>query len=175
MSNTVLLWLMFIAAWLTLFFMKKEEIKRWFPVALAAIVTTTIIHDAGTALGLWATTQTIFPFNEMLPYYYGTMPVLTMWVFKFTYGRFWIYMLANLILDIGFNFFLLSYFLPIRGIFEFHIHPLYSLPITLGHAVILYIYQVWQDNALLNSKTIKNMNLQPSAAKPLPYDDKKQK
>lgn len=165
------MWSMFLTAWLTLFFMKKDKIKKWFPVGLAAIVTTTIIHDVGTTLGFWATIQPIFPFSEMLPYYYGTMPVLTIWVFKFTYGRFWLYMLVNLVLDIGFNFFLLSYFLPVRGIFEFNINPLFSLPITLGHAVVLYIYQIWQDDALLSTRDIKNYKLQPSAAKPLPKDD----
>ena len=147
--------------------MKKEEIKRWMPVSMFALVLTTMIHDVGTTLGFWATRESIFPFYEMFPYYYGTMPVLTIWVFKFTYGHFGKYFITNTILDIGFNFFLLNYFLPSRGVFEFSISPFLSLPITLMHAVVIYGYQMWQDDVLLGTKHIINNNIQPAAAKPL--------
>jgi hypothetical protein len=153
--------------WLSLFFMKKEEIKRWMPVAMFALVLTVIIHDVGTRLGFWAIRESIFPFHQMMPYFFGTMPVLTIWVFKFTYGRFWMYFITNTILDIGFNFFLLNYLLPNRGIFDFYISPFLSLPITLMHAIVIYGYQMWQDGVLLDTKKIVANNMQPAVAKPL--------
>lgn len=161
------MWSMFFIPWLSLFFMKKKEVKRWLPVTLFAVVLTTIIHDIGTTLGFWATRESTFPFYQMLPYYYGFMPVLTIWVFKFTYRRFGMYFITNLILDIGFNFFLLNYFLPSRGIMDFNISPVLSLPITLTHAIVIYGYQLWQDSMLLDTKMIIDNNLQPVAAKPL--------
>ncbi|WP_215828954.1 hypothetical protein [Pelorhabdus rhamnosifermentans] len=167
MSNGIIMWSMFFIPWLSLFFMKKEEVKHWMPVAMFAVVLTTIIHDVGTTLGFWATRESTFPFYEMMPYYYGFMPVLTLWVFKFTYGRFWGYLITNTILDIGFNFFLLSYFLPSIGIFDFNISPVLSLPITLTHAIVIYGYQIWQDDIFLRAKNMINNNLQPAAAKPL--------
>ena len=133
-----------------------------------AVVLTTIIHDIGTTLGFWATRESTFPFYQMIPYYYGTMPVLTIWVFKFTYGHFGMYFVTNTILDIGFNFFLLNYFLPIRGILDFSISPFPSVLITLMHAVLIYGYQMWQESILLNSKNIIVSYIQPAAAKPLP-------
>jgi len=157
--------------------MKKEEVKRWMPVAMFAIVLTTIIHDVGTTLGFWATQESTFPFDQMLPYYYGTMPVLTIWVFKFTYGYFGMYFVTNTILDIGFNYFLLNYFLPSRGILDFNISPLPSVLITLMHAVLIYGYQTWQDDILLHTKNIIISHIQPAAAKPLPHqqeDDTKE-
>ena len=166
MSTSVIMWSMFFIPWLSLFFMKKEEVKRWMPVAIFAVVLTTIIHDVGTTLGFWATRESIFPFHQMIPYYYGAMPVLTIWIFKFTYGRFGIYFVTNTILDIGFNFFLLNYFLPSRGVFDFNIEPFLSLPITLMHAVVIYGYQMWQDDMLLGTQNIVNNSIQPAAAKP---------
>lgn len=164
---------MFFIPWLSLFFMKKEEVKRWMPVAVFAALLSMVIHDIGVTLGFWATLEAPFPFYQILPYYLGFMPVLTIWVFKFTYSRFGLYMATNIILDIGFNFILLNYFLPSRGIFNFNLPPLLSLPITLTHAVVIYVYQIWQDNVLLSTREIQNYKLQPSAAKPLPkYDDK---
>ena len=87
------------------------------PVGLWAIVSTTIIHDVGISLGFWIVKWSAFPFNEMMPYYYGTIPILVMWIFKFTYGRYWLYIIINMILDIVFAFFLLNFFFPSRGIF----------------------------------------------------------
>ena len=161
------MWSMFFIPWLSLFFMKKEEVKRWTPVSLFAVVLSTIIHDVGTTLGFWATRESIFPFDEMFPYYYGAMPVLTIWVFKFTYGHFGKYFITNAVLAIGFNFFLLNYFLPSRGLFELSISPILSLPITLMHAVVIYGYQMWQGGVLFDTKHIIDNNIQPAAAKPL--------
>jgi hypothetical protein len=167
LSTNVIMWSMLFIPWSSLFLMKKDEARRWMPVAMFAVVLSTIIHDVGTALGFWATRESTFPFYQMFPYYFGTMPVLTIWVFKYTYGRFWMYFVINTILDIGFNFFLLNYFLPSRGIYEFSISPFLSLPITLMHAVLIYGYQMWLDNIPLYTKNIINSNIQPAAAKPL--------
>jgi hypothetical protein len=155
--------------------MKKEEVKRWMPVTLFAVILTTIIHDIGTTLGFWATRESIFPFYQMMPYFYGTMPILTIWTFKFTYGRFGIYFVTNIILDIVFNFFLLHYFLPSRGLMDFNISPFLSLPITLIHAIAIYGYQMWQDDILLDTKNIIENTIHPAVAKPLPKQEDDEK
>ncbi|QDR80312.1 hypothetical protein [Sporomusa termitida] len=174
MSNSFIMWSLTIVPWLSLFFMKKNEIKHWMPVATFAVVLTTIIGDIGIRLGFWATRESIYPFAQMLPYAFGIMPVLTIWVFKFTYERFWLYMVTNTILDIGFNFFLLNYFLSSRGIIDINISPFLSLPITLMHAVVIYGYQRWQDDVLLSTRNVAEYKCQPAAAKPfanLPKDE----
>lgn len=167
MSNDTIVWLMFFAPWLTLFFMQTKEVKHWLPVAFLATILATIIHDIGTALGFWTVTYSVYPFNQLSPYFFGTMPVLTIWVFKLTYGRFERYMLVNGLLDIGFNFIILGYFLPLRGIMTLNIPPLYSLPITLIHAAAIYAYQKWQEEA---HGTEAAYTLRPAAAKPLDED-----
>ena len=168
MSNSVIMWSMFFIPWLSLFFLYKEEIRHWMPVAMFAVVLTTIINDIGATLGFWVNQESTFPFHQMLPYYYGAMPVLTIWIFKFTYGRFVTYMVTNIILDIGFNFFLLNYFLPSRGIMSFNISPFLSLLITLMHAVIIYGYQMWQVGINFDPEPIIVNTIQPAVAKPLP-------
>lgn len=171
MSNATLMWSMLFIPWFTLLFMKREEVRRWFPVSMAAVILTHIINDFGVTLGFWELKESFPPFKYLQPYFYGAMPVLTIWVFKFTYDRFWLYMLANTILDIGFNFLLLDYILPSRGIIGFYILPLYSLPITLVHAAAIYLYQKWQDGELQIELV---PNVKPAAVKPLvndPSDD----
>lgn len=172
MSNQILQWSMFIVPWLTLFFMKRDDIKRYMPVASFATVLSTIIHDAGITLGFWVVLKTVFPFKEMIPYLYGNMFVITLWVFKFTYGRFWLYAVTNLILDIGFNFFFLNIFLRSKGILDMTITPLQGLPITLIHALVIYFYQMWQEGIFAQSKRkYFSPNLQPAVAKPLSEEE----
>ncbi len=175
MGNQILQWSMFILPWLTLFFMKKEDIKRYMPVALFATVMSIIIHDVGVTLRFWTLGASVFPLNQLFPHDFGLMPVLTLWIFKLTYGRFWLYAVTNLILDIGFNFFFLNIFLRNNGIVDLLISPLQELPITLLLAVLIYFYQMWQEGIFTRAaaQAISSPNLQPAAAKPLDKDENK--
>lgn len=109
MSNQAILWSMLILPWLTLFLMKKEDIKRFMPVALFTAVTQAIIVEVGITLGfLGGGRETLFPLNQMPTFTYGAISVFTMWIFKFTYERFGLYIAVNAIIDYGFAY-IISY------------------------------------------------------------------
>ncbi|VBB06488.1 Hypothetical protein LUCI_1721 [Lucifera butyrica] len=171
MSNQVILWSMLLTPFLTLFFMKKEDVKRYMPVGLFSAVTSAIIGDVGVTLGFWVHRETAYPLHSLMPFDIGLNLVLTMWVFIFTYRRFWMYMITNAILDIGFDFFLFQYYFPSRDIFNLvGISPFQSYLITLGHALVIYGYQMWQEGILVRSERTTFLgNLQP-ATKPLSRD-----
>ena len=169
MSNQAIHWSLFVLPWFTLFLIKKEDVKRYIPVALFGTVLATIIHDTGIALGLWTLKETVFPFNQMTPYLYGAMLVIILWVFKFTYGRLWIYTATSLLIHIWLNFFFLNIFLPSRGILSLDVSPFWTLPVTLIHAVLIYRYQIWQEDIFARFESPGySANLQPAATKPLP-------
>jgi len=166
-------WLMLILPFLTLLFMKSRDVKRYMPSGLLSIVLTTIVHDVGVTLGFWVVHETTFPFNEMMPYFYGTMPIMTMWVLKFTFGNYWRYMITNAVLDTGFVYLLLDFFYPVTGVYGLvGITPLQTLPIALLLAVIIYPYQIWQEKLDASSqRTNFPAKLRPAAAKALPKKD----
>lgn len=172
MSNQLILWSILILPWFTLLFMKKEEIKRYMPVALFTVVTGLIILEIGSTLNLWAVRETVFPLSYTVPYIYGTFPVVTMWVFKFTYGRFWLYVATNLVLDLGFSFLIMPWVIS-RGIFEIiNFTNFGGLLVTTGHAFLLYGYQLWQEDVLVPAvKKLFSPKLQPAAAKPIFEDE----
>lgn len=174
MSNQIILWSMIIVPWLALFFMKKEDLKRYMPVGVLAVATSVIIGDVGVKLGFWFHRETAYPFYNIMPFNIGLNLALTMWVFKFTYRQFWIYMITNAILDIGFSFFLFQYFLPSRGMFNLvNISPFQSFLITTTHALLLYGYQMWQEGIFIRSASpSSSWYLQHASAKPLPQDRK---
>ena len=169
MTNQVFSWFTFVAPWFTLVFMKREDIKRYMPVALLAAVLTTIIHDIGIGLGFWVVRDNAYPLYEMLPYFFALIPVITLWIFKFTNGSLWIYIITNLILDIGFVFIFLGNLLPARGIYALiGITRPQVLLINVAHFTLLYIYQKWQEGELLPVKEKSfSPNLHSAVAKPL--------
>ena len=115
MSNQIILWSMLILPWLTIFFMKKEEIKRFMPAALFTIVTTVLIFDIGITLKMWVVKENIYPLNEMLPFVFGLLPVSTLWFLKFLYRRFLLYFILQLVFSIGFAY-VMQPWLNTRGI-----------------------------------------------------------
>jgi hypothetical protein len=149
MSNQLLFWLLFVIPWLTLFFMKKEDIKRFFPVAILAALTSVIIHELGLSFGWWKDLETVYPL-KMSPVLIGLNPVLTMWIFKFTYKKFWWYIVVEIVSNIGFDFWFLSRFIPARGMGEFYISPFLAFGITMIHGLILYLYQIWQEEIYIH-------------------------
>lgn len=52
MSNQIILWSLFIIPWMTLFFMKKDEIRRYLPAAWLTLATMQIVLQAGVSLKL---------------------------------------------------------------------------------------------------------------------------
>jgi len=148
--------------------MKREEVRRYVPVALLATVLTTIIHDIGIRFEFWVVEEAAYPMAEMLPYFYGLIPVLTMWIFKLTNGYFFIYVITNIILDIAFAYSLLGSIFPGRGIYALvGITPFQVLFINIGHFTLLYVYQKWQEGELVSSmRNLLSWTSQSAAAKP---------
>lgn len=174
MSNQTILWAMIILPWFTLLFMPKKDIKRFMPVGIFTALTSVLIGDIGVTLGIWVHQQTAYPLHSVMPFNIGLSLALTMWVFKYTYGRFWKYFTVNLLLDIGFNFIFFGYLLPSRNIMHVgNASPSQLLAITLAHAVFIYGYQMWQEGIFVKSeRTSLNSNLQLAVAKPLSEDQK---
>lgn len=162
MSNQIILWSMLILPWLTLFFMRKEDLKRFIPVAAFTVISGSIIVEVFSTLNFWAVRETVFPLSYTIPYIYGALPVITIWIFKFTYGRFWLYVATNLVLDLGFSFLIMPWVVR-RGIFEIiSITYFQGFLVTTVLAFILYGYQLWQEDTLVS--VVKNSFSRPQPA-----------
>jgi hypothetical protein len=161
---------MFILPWLTLIFMKKDDVKRFMPLGLFTLSLSIIVTEIGIATGLWVIQETTFPLVVIPTYIYGIFPVIAMWIFKFTYGRFWIYQITELVLNLSYVIILLPW-IASRGIIVFKA-PLISYFVAMGQGMLLYIYQMWQEDALVPAvKKLFSLKLQPSAAKPTFEDE----
>ena len=170
MSTQTIAWGMIMLPWFTLFFMKKEDIKRFMPAALFTVVSSTIIYESGIAFKMWSTRETAYPLYQMLPSIYGLFPVLSMWVFKFTFDRFWSYLTTNAVLDIMWAYVLFPWFVT-SGILEFLKSRIYVFILTVCHAILVYGYQMWQEDALVPVfKGFFSPKLRPAEIKPMLKD-----
>lgn len=172
MSNQFILWSTIIIPWFTLLFMKREEIKRYMPVAFFTLITNSLFFEVSRTLNLLVVRETVFPLSYSFPFIYGAFPVVTIWIFKFTYERFWLYVITNLVLNLGFNFLIMPWVVSrgIVGLINFTY--LQGFIVTMVHAFLLYGYQLWQENALVPSvKKIFSPRLQSAATKPFFEDE----
>lgn len=148
MSNQLMLWSTLILPWLTLFLMKKEDVKRLMPVGMFSALVSVIVVESGQTLGWFAFGETAYPLKSP-SYIFGLNIITTLWLFYFLYGRFWLYLAIDTAMNFGFIYVFHVYFLGSRGIFqEVGITPWQNALITTAFGVITYAYQAWQDGAL---------------------------
>lgn len=154
--------------------MDRKDVKRYISVGLLTALTGVIIAEVGITAGLWVVRETTFPLAVMPTFIYGTYPVAAMWILKFTYGRFGLYLAVDTIFNFGYTFFIMPW-LATRGILDFSA-SLTAFMITIVHGIALYGFQVWQEGIFVRSeRTIFSPILQPAAAKQLPNDQENKK
>ncbi len=168
MSNQTLLWASFVISWVSVIFLKKTELKRYMPVALFGAVIATIVLEAAITLNLWANTETVFPFVNMPIFVYSVFPISIIWIFKFTYKRFWLFLATNAVFDLLLAFPICNWLIS-RGILEmYNFGNLQIFFVSIVNAVILYWYQLWQEGEASPFRKLSiSQNLQPATSKPL--------
>jgi len=165
MSNQVLLWGTLIVPWLSLLFMKKENIKRFMPTGILAAFLAIVVCDIGVGNSWWYFRETTYPFALLSSYVYGLFPIVPMWILNFTYGRFWLFVVVEVVFNTIFGFFILTWF-GSRGIIDYNAGLIVLIAATLI-SFIMYGFQMWQETSVANNFSAK---LHPVAAKPLPEE-----
>ena len=171
MSNQVILWGTLILPWLSLLFMPREDIKRYISVGFLSTIFCIIVIETGIRYAWWAIRETTFPLAVIPTYAYGLFPVFPMWLLKYTYGRFGLYLSVDIILNIVFAFVVLPWFGRIR-IVDFDFTDGYIVFVfETVIAIILYGFQIWQEGIYVRfERESFSPRLQPATAKPLPKD-----
>ncbi|MGD6830916.1 hypothetical protein ACQCT5_02045 [Sutcliffiella halmapala] len=149
MLNKIVLWVVLIAPWFTLFFLEKEEIKRYMPAAIFASFLMTVYNIFAYNQNHWELKESILPWLDPLfvSGVFGAFPVITLWVFHFTYGRFGSYLLTNIVIDFMFAIFPIHYvFQEILGIYKLiNISALERFILFVIFSVVLYGFYKWQE------------------------------
>jgi len=150
MLNKIILWVILIGPWLTLFFLKKEDVKRFMPAGIFASLLMILYNIYAKNQNHWVLNDLLFPWLKPLftSGVLGAFPIITLWIFYFTYGKFWVYLLTNIILDFMFAIFPLDYvFQNILGIYKLiNITSWERFILFVLESVIIYGYYKWQES-----------------------------
>ncbi|WP_144553192.1 hypothetical protein [Bacillus sp. X1(2014)] len=84
-----------IFPWLTVPLMGKESFKRFLPSALFMCTFSMALEQYGEKKNWWRFYKGIPPLNSMSFFNYGPYMVSSLWILKWTYGKFPLYFSLN--------------------------------------------------------------------------------
>ncbi|MDF2593484.1 MAG: hypothetical protein K0S75_2950 [Clostridia bacterium] len=147
--NKIILWSFLIIPLLSLFFLGRSYIRRYMPVALFVTVINTLFYQAAYHYNWWRESGLFgWDYVANVPWVYSAYLIATIWIFKYTYGKFLRYLLVNLILDGGYIF--LWY--PIQtklGMASGWLPNYITYLIMISVSLLIYVYQMWQEGDIL--------------------------
>ncbi|MEH7308876.1 hypothetical protein [Neobacillus drentensis] len=155
--DKVVIWSLFIIPWISLIFLNRLSIRRYMPVALFATVLNTIIAQMAWSYNWWKFKDTLFTWDKIAPLFtvYGVFLIGTIWIFHFTFRKFWIYICVNLLIDLFYGMGLTKMLNKLGSRENGSFSPFQNLLAMTILAVILYLYQLWQEGIFDKDKVHK--------------------
>jgi hypothetical protein len=103
--SKLLLIIMFIIPWLTLPLLGKKSLKRFLPAGIFISLVVTFESILAKRRRWWWWHESIHPkLQGGFPLTWGPFLIGTMWILKLTYGKFFIYLIVNLVVDTLFTY-----------------------------------------------------------------------
>lgn len=92
---------LFLIPWLTVFFIPKSEFKKYTPVSTLATLLVVILSMFSVPFRWWTVKGGLLNkvINDM-SFILGPFFIGTIWIFRFTFGKFWLYILVNTLMDL---------------------------------------------------------------------------
>ncbi|WP_052352929.1 hypothetical protein [Neobacillus dielmonensis] len=151
-SQKWILLALLVVPWFSLPLLGKKAFKRFLPTAIFMCTFTKALDYYGEKKNWWKFYKGIGPINSMNFMNFGPYLITSLWMLKFTFGRFPLYIMTNSILH------MLFIFAGIKPVKNFEIFSLENLSKTkyLGinfiRAMILYAFQTISEPALTRKK-----------------------
>ncbi|MCP1161278.1 hypothetical protein [Bacillus infantis] len=146
MTARIILFVISLLPWISLFFVSKKTIKRYMPVTIFTSFLMTIIFQIAYTYKWWVIYEYIVPWGYMIDvsFAYGVFAVGTFWIFILTSHNLKLYLIVNLIMDVVMCYITLP-FLNKMGIAEYkNISPWQYLLVIYGLSLMIFVYHNWQ-------------------------------
>ncbi|MDQ0156544.1 hypothetical protein J2S07_002865 [Robertmurraya andreesenii] len=133
----------FILTWLSVYFLPKKTVKRYLPSStMAALLVMTTVF-IGTHFNAWKVKGgTITRILNILSIILGPFSVGTLWILRFTFGKFWLYVLINLVQNLIYAFPILNILDKINFIKYVKFTRIHHIIASMTYAIIIYGYQL---------------------------------
>lgn len=148
MSPTFIRIGLLVLSWTSALFLPKKSFMKYSPVAILASLLVLIESFLAIPLKWWRVKGGIKTkiFND-LSFILGPFFVGTIWIFRITYGKFWLYLLLNIFIDAFLSYPMNSIFqkLKVYKLINFKSKHIFFTSIT--YAIIIYCYQLFIDKS----------------------------
>jgi hypothetical protein len=165
----IILWSLLLVPWASLLFLRMDTVRRFMPVALFMTIIHTIAYQAAYYYGWWEETgSSLFGWDKVIPvpWVYGAYLAIVIWVFHFTFERFWIYLIVNVLLDSLFMYIVYPVWQNMGMVSSESTLPTIAvIAMMIGFSLIIYLYQMWQEKLFKKPKEKRTnspeLNLRP--------------
>lgn len=140
--------------WFLLLPLDSQRVKRFMPAGLFVAVLYTVIFQIAEVWNWWDVHEenNIFFLTNISSFVYGFLIVITIYMFYFTYPNFWLFLIANWIIDFIQALIISPFIFQKVGLYTMNNMSNFGLFIMIAITVpIIYLYQRWQDSALRQS------------------------
>ncbi|MCM3032500.1 hypothetical protein [Niallia sp. MER 6] len=137
---------MILLSWSTIFFLPRKSFLKFLPVTIFSTAVLLIEDMIGRTYKLWKVKGgKKSATNNALTFILGPFFAANLWTFHFTYGRFWIYTIFNLVFDLLFAF-PLHYFLNKIGLYKLKkVKPIFLFYTAFAYSMLNYGFQIFLD------------------------------
>jgi hypothetical protein len=147
---------MLILSWLTLPFLGRNSLKNFLPSALLICAFTKFLDKFGERKKWWRFYKGITPLDSMDFFNFGPYLTASLWMLKLFYGKFWVFLLSNTLLQIFFIFFGLKFVKRYKILSLKELTKIQYLVIDIIRSLLLYTFQWCKDKI---EKFIKGMQM----------------
>lgn len=140
--------------WFLLLPLDSQRVKRFMPVGLFVAVLYTVIFQIAEVWNWWDVHEenNIFFLTNISSFVYGFLIVITIYMFYFTYPNFWLFLIANWIIDFIQALIISPFIFQKVGLYTMNNMSNFGLFVMIAITVpVVYLYQRWQDSALRQS------------------------
>lgn len=148
----LLLWATLIAPWFLLIPLNTKRVKPFLSVAFFTLVLTSIYWQIAEVMKWWTIIDNLPFLTNISAFNYGLSPVMTIYLFYFTYSRAVLFFAANFAAD-AFQAFVISPFVFEKlGLYKMGTMSNLGLFLILFSLVpIIYFYQRWYEKRFIST------------------------
>jgi len=133
-----------LMSWVTVRFIPKQSIRKYIPVTILASLITVTVSFIGVHYEFWevkgGAKKRLW---NILTIVIGIFPLGCLWIFHLTFGKFWLYVLANFLNNIIYAYPIVSVLEKIKFIKYKKFNRMSHILVTMTYSLLLYKYQMF--------------------------------
>ncbi|MBO1514162.1 hypothetical protein [Metabacillus bambusae] len=150
--SKVLLMMMMLLPWFTVPILGKISFKRFLPAGLFITIVVRIVNFIAKKRKWWWWYETLHPkVSGVIPFMWGPFLVGSIWILKWTYGKFFRYMILNLIVDLMLTYILVDYLTKFGIASLVRMKKIHLMYVFTVEALLLYGFQFLKEKVLVSS------------------------